>query len=200
MKFSKFIALSIGLISVSGMNAGWLETLTGAQQTQSQQPAANADWMSQLGGLFGQSQKPAAAPTQLGIPSYAGQNPQVAGISEIQQNIAAIVSKVREMAPAITTAITNKDFTSAAALAAPARDLLTLAMSTAKSIQSVLASNPQLKGVVSGLVAQLTPMINPVAAQIRALAQTSGWGTSFTLKTIAAGLEQVPQLLNQAAK
>ncbi len=198
MKFTKLIALSFVLVSVPGIHADWLGALTGSQPARSGQ-SANTDWMSQLGGLFGQSQKPAPSPSQLGIPSYAGQTPQVAGINEIQQNIAAMISKVREMAPAITTAITNKDFTSSAALAAPARELLTLAMTTARSIQSVLGSNPQLKGVVSGLVSQLSPMINPVAAQIRALAQNAGWGTSFTLKTIAAGLEQVPQLLNQAA-
>lgn len=202
MKFTKLIALSIALITVSGAHAeGWLDSLLGTGQQVQTQPAqtqTSNDWMSQLGGLFGQSQKP--APTQLGLPPVGAQSSQAAGIASIQQNISAIIAKIREMTPVITTAVTNKDFTSAAALAVPARDLLTLGMSTAKNIQQVVAQNPQTKGVISGLVNQLTPMITPLAAQIRTMAASAGWGTSFVLKTVAAGLEQIPQLLNQAAR
>ena len=73
-------------------------------------------------------------------------------------------------------------------------------MSTAKSIQQVVAANPQIKGVIAGLINQIAPVIAPLANQIRTLAASSGWGTSFVLKTIASGLEQIPQLLNQAAQ
>ena len=72
-----------------------------------------------LGGLLGQ--KPAAAPAQLGQAPIAGQTAQAAGIAAIQQNVSAIVAKVKEMAPAITKAVTNKDFTSAAELAGPGK-------------------------------------------------------------------------------
>lgn len=200
MKFTKVIALSIGLLTVAGAHAGWLDTLTGnTASVPAQQPAAGSDWMSQLGGMFGQ--QPASTPTQLGLPPVgAAPSNQAAAIAGIQQNISAIIAKVREMTPAITAAVTNKDFTSAAALAAPAKDLLTLGMTTAKNIQQVVAANPQVKGVVAGLVNQLSPMIAPVAAQIRTLAASAGFGTSFVLKTIATGLEQIPQLLNQATQ
>jgi hypothetical protein len=200
MKFTKVLALSIALLTVAGAQAGWLDTLTGNTNTTSvpaQQPVAGG-WMDQLGGMFGQ--QPATAPAQLGQPPIAAPSNQATAIAAIQQNISAIIAKVREMTPAITAAVTNKDFTSAAALAGPAKELLTLGMTTAKNIQQVVAVNPQAKGVIAGLVSQLTPMITPVAAQVRTLAASAGWGTSFVLKTIATGLEQIPALLNQAAQ
>lgn len=200
MKFTKIAVLSITLLTVAGAQAGWLDTLTGnsTATATATQPATN-DWASQLGGLFGQSQKPAQAPTQLGLPPVGAQTSnEAAAIASIRQNIATMIAKVQQMAPAITAAVTKKDFSSAAALAAPAKDLLTLGMSTAKSIQQLVASNPNAKGVVAGLVNQLTPAIAPLAAQIRTMAESAGWGTSFVLKTIASGLEQVPQLLTQA--
>lgn len=200
MKFTKVIALSIALVTVAGAQAaGWLDTLTGTPQVQvpAQQPASGG-WMDQLGGLFGQ--KPAPAPAQLGQLPVGSVPTQAAAVGQIRQDLNAIIAKVQEMAPAITTAVTNKDFTSAAALAGPAKDLLTLGMSTAKNIQQVVAVNPQAKGVISGLVGQLSPMITPIAAQIRTMAASAGWGTSFVLKTIASGLEQIPQLLTQAAQ
>ncbi|GMU19084.1 MAG: hypothetical protein AMXMBFR12_02760 [Candidatus Babeliales bacterium] len=201
MKFIKVIALSIGLLTVAGMNAeGWLDNLfgTGQQAQTQQQSTATNDWMNQLGGLFGQ--KPAPAPAQLGQAPMGAQTEHANKIASIQQNVGAIIAKVREMAPAITTAVTNKDFTSAAQLAGPAKDILSLGMTTANDIRQVVAANPQVKGVVAGLVNQLSPVIAPLAAQIRTMAASAGWGTSFVLKTIASGLEQVPQLLNQAAQ
>lgn len=195
MKFTKIIALSIALLTVAGSQAGWFDTSTGDAVSAQQQPASGG-WMDQLGGMFGQ--KPATQPTQLGQPPITAPSNQATAIAAIQQNIAAIIAKVREMTPAITAAVTNKDFTSAAALAAPAKDLLNLGMATAKNIRQVVATNPQAKGVVAGLVSQLSPILIPVAAQIRTLAASAGFGTSFVLKTIATGLEQIPQLLTQA--
>lgn len=197
MKFTKIAVLSITLLTVAGAQAGWLDTLTGNQPAATATQPATNDWASQLGGLFG-GQQPAQTPAQLGIPNYAGQSNETAAIAQIRQNISTMIAKVQQMAPAITNAVTQKDFTSAAALAAPAKDLLTLGMSTAKSIQQLVAANPNAKGVVAGLVNQLTPAIAPLAAQIRTMAASAGWGTSFVLKTIASGLEQVPQLLTQA--
>lgn len=199
MKFTKVIALSIALLTVAGAQAaGWLDTLTGTPSVPAQQQPVAGGWMDQLGGMFGQ--KPATAPAQLGQAPVGSIPAQAAAVGQIRQDIQAIIAKVTEMAPAITAAVTNKDFTSAAALAGPAKDLLTLGMSTAKNIQQVVAANPQAKGVIAGLVSQLTPMITPVAAQVRTLAASAGWGTSFVLKTIATGLEQIPALLNQAAQ
>jgi hypothetical protein len=199
MKFTNVFALSIALLTVAGAQAGWLDGLTGASTASAPaQTQASGGWMDQLGGMFGQ--QPASTPAQLGQPPIAAPSNQATAIAGIQQNISAIIAKVREMTPAITAAVTNKDFTSAAALAAPAKDLLTLGMSTAKNIQQVVAANPQAKGVIVGLVNQLSPMIAPVAAQIRTLAASAGFGTSFVLKTIATGLEQIPQLLNQATQ
>lgn len=199
MKFTKVVALSLALLTVAGAQAGWLDSITGNTTTAvPTQQQTGGSWLDQLGGLMGQ--KPAAAPAQLGQAPIAGQTTQAAGIAAIQQNVSAIVAKVKEMAPAITKAVTNKDFTSAAELAGPAKDLLTLGMSTAKSIREVVAANPQLKGVIAGLINQITPIITPVANQVRTMAASAGWGTSFVLKTIASGLEQIPVLLNQAAQ
>lgn len=200
MKFTKVIVLSIGLLTVAGMNAeGWLDTLLGAgQQVQTQQSTTTSDWTKQLGELLGQ--RPASAPAQLGQAPLGAQSEHAKKIAAIQQNVGAIIAKVKEMTPAITAALTNKDFTSAAQLAGPAKDILSLGMTTANDIRQVVAANPQVKGVVAGLVNQLTPVITPLASQIRTMAESAGWGTSFVLKTIASGLEQVPQLLNQAAQ
>lgn len=200
MKFTKVIVLSIGLLTVAGMNAeGWLNTLLGTgQQVQTQQSTTTSDWTKQLGELLGQ--RPASAPAQLGQAPLGTVPAQAAELGTIRQNIAAIITKVQEMAPALTTALTNKDFTSAAQLAGPVKDILSLGMTTANDIRKVVAVNPQAKGVLIGLVNQLSPMITPLATQIRTMAESAGWGTSFVLKTIASGLEQVPQLLNQAAQ
>lgn len=202
MKLTKIIALSIALITFTGVHAGWLDDLLGTNQpaqAQSQPQQAQNDWVTQLRGMLGEAQKPAAAPAQLGMPAVGTVPAQAAEVGAIRQNIATMISKVKEMAPAITVAITNKDFTSIAKLAEPAKDILSLGITTAKSIQQVVAVNPQMKGVVVGLVNELNPMITPLVAQIRSMAETAGWGKRFILKTIASGLEQVPQLLNAAA-
>lgn len=195
MKFTKVIVLSLGLLTVAGAySAGWLDSLTGNTAAVPAQKQTSGSWFD---GLLG-GQKPAAAPTQLGMPAVGSVPAQAAEVGAIRQNITAMISKVQEMAPAITKAVTNKDFTSAGELAGPAKDLLTLGMSTAKSIQQAVAANPQMKGVFSGLVNQLTAVITPVAAQIRTISESAGWGTSFVFRTIASGLEQIPQLLNSA--
>lgn len=176
MKFTKLAVLSIALLTAAGAQANWLDSLVG-------------------------NPTPAATPAQLGLPAAGAQTSnEAAAVAGIKQNIAAMIAKVQQMAPAITNAVTNKDFTSAAALAEPAKDLLTLGMSTAKSIQQLVATYPDTKGVVVGLVNQLTPAIAPLAAQVRTMAASAGWGASFVLKTIAAGLEQVPQLLTAALR
>lgn len=202
MKFTKVFALSVALLTVAGVQAaGWLETLTGTQQVQvpAQQPASGG-WMDELGGLFGQ--KPAPVPAQLGQAPVGSIPAQAADIGALRQNIAAIVAKVQEMVPALTTAITNKDFTSVAALAGPAKDLLTIGMSTAANVQKVVAANPQAKGLVAGLINQLNPIIAPVVAQLKSLQADPnlGWFAGLGVKAVTAALEQLPQLLNQAAQ
>lgn len=202
MKFTKVIALSIGLLTVSGMNAtSWYDTLFGTQQPVQTQPA-NTDWMSQLGGLFGQSQKPAPAPTQLGLPPVGSVPSQAADIGALRQTLAAIVAKVQEMVPALTTAITNKDFTSVAVLAGPAKDILNLGMSAASNVQKVVAANPQAKGLVTGLINQLTPIITPIVAQLKNLQADPnlGWFAGLGVKAVTVALEKLPAMLNEAAQ
>ena len=128
MKFTKVIVLSLGLLTVAGAySAGWLDSLTGNSNTAAA-PAQQQTSGSWFDGLLG-GQKPAAAPTQLGMPAVGSVPAQAAEVGAIRQNITAMISKVQEMAPAITKAVTNKDFTSAGELAGPAKDLLTLGMS-----------------------------------------------------------------------
>ncbi|CAN5121054.1 hypothetical protein BH09DEP1_BH09DEP1_1650 [soil metagenome] len=178
MKFNKVIALSIAMLTVAGAQAGWLD---------------------QIGGMLG-TQQPAPTPVQLGQVPLAGQSTEAASIATVKNNVTQIIAKVQAMIPAVTAAVTTQNFSNVAALAAPAQELLALGMSTAKSIQQLVATYPQDKGVIAGIVSQLNPVIAPLAAQIRTMAASAGFGSSFVLKTIASGLEQVPALLTSATR
>lgn len=201
MKFTKVVAFSIALLTITGAQAGWLDGLTDTSAaTAPAQTETSGGWMDQLGGLFGQ--KPAPAPTQLGLPPVGSVSTQTADIGALRQNIAAIVAKVQEMVPALTTAITNKDFTSVAALAGPAKDLLTLGMSAAATIHKVVTANPQAKSLAVGLINQINPIIAPVVAQLNKLQADPnlGWFAGLGVKAVKAALEQLPQILSQAAQ
>lgn len=183
MKFIKITALSVLMLTVAGAQAGIWDTISSAASS-----------------YFNQSTQPVAQPTQLGIPTAVGQTAEQNQIVAIQNNVTQIIAQVRQMVPAVTKAVTTQDFTSVLALAEPAKNVLTLGMSTAKSIQQLISTNPQDKGAVAGIIAQLNPVIKPLADQVRALANSAGFPKSFILNTIASGLEQVPTLLTTAIR
>lgn len=172
MKFTKAVALSLGLLVFAGAQAGWMD---------------------QVNAYLNQTPAPVSAPAQFGQASNAATS------STIATNLNTIKNTLLAMVPTIQQAVAAKN---PAALVSLAPQVMMTLVPLVQSTVSELQAHPNLKSAFAATINGIMSTVNipAIAAQVRTLGAGSNFFVSGALSALATGLEQVPGLLQSALK